>query len=1417
MAASAIVGAVVVFASSMVGAPEAKPSASLASGGLDGSLGTGMQPVNLPSKVSRVAIVPGTDGAEAWAIGHMTLGDPSWGREQTVLLHYRRGEGWSVYGPPRDSSGTIVEDLTLSTMSFAPGGEGWAVGAGGAMVRYRPGGGWTYEPACGPGGLLSGSCTSLFGVSVVSDGGRIVGYAVGSSRESGSANTILRYDGSSWTVDSAIVVADPNPVIDFVAVATVNANEAWAIGGTSSRELQVFRRIGAVWQRQRTHKPIFDNPMPSNDGRVVNLSAQGSAVAASVRGSTTTLWVGGGIYPVDPGEPVSQSDVPFTLRWTSTGGWVSFCPPQYSLHNDSASVIDVCDRRMPMSPYDISSLSLLANGELFAGGLGLFHYKDDVWWREPNSNAYLSSVSFASTSEGWVASSGGKIGGWGMASSNATALGHYTSAPDKSRTARWPHFNRNTLYGVALAPSGSEAIAVGANGMALLYRPGLGWDKAPGSAGSAVLKDVAWANPNQAWAVGETGVIARYDRGRFDVYSPGVLTRSNLNGIALSGGRGFAVGDRGTILTFSGGGWSKDPSDGRFGVHLYDVASMGPGFVAVGADATILVNPSGAPGGWSRDDSLSTLISSFPDTRRPTLLAVATTPSGAVAVGGASKFAAVRDPGQGFRPLSALNREGSILDLKVVSTARGVEAFAIVSDTDQRFRASATTLMHFDGSKWRDLDLSARRTTDTGTDIGGIPDPIFGLALEPSGRSGWAVGGIVPNVTDETGNYYSEQTSSIYRFDLAGDPKPPNVAAPARLPGTGFNFAYFSESSCGKGYCSIAVGSGTLADEVALAIRDQINEASKHPNGPKFVIFGGNMRAAGLPEELEQFRGYLSDFRIPVFAALGPKDLYRSTAGNQVRGFLPELPDDDFENAGLSPPDVGSAAGSNRFALRTFANEWAPWGTGAKTSPVIRPVDHIGLPPTSGLARTHYAFDYAPSGVSLARFVVLDTSDHLFSKQAQAANQNPPNQDQASWLSLVVSDARSNYNPPLPVVVVMNVPTMDPLRAVNQPLLADGKGFEAAAVGYGLSGVLTGYIRANASYAIPSSGQIGQVPIFVLGGGGAPPPKSASKYPNDGHYHSWALVNLDPKGVTLANPQARVTVRTVPVIESVALHAVEGLSVEGGWTLQFRGIARALTGGATPLDPDQKRMSYLQFPAAHRCFSGGLTPPGGFCLNQSALPPGYHFESENPDVADFVKPSGIPRYPAVENGFLIPNDQLGFLCTFKAGTAWVKIVAGGKQMRMPVTVGPGFGPCVDKPILPVITEKIPRPVVARPEPIPERVVRPLLYHPSVPDPFVLALPPVPAPIPAPAPPASAAGARKEEEEAQYEEQGDDGESQAVMLSYERRSQSSDPLFGWMTFAAGAALGLLLAFASGTLVAIRRLPVPGTIYVDGRIE
>lgn len=1394
---------VVLFLGALAPLALSKPSQSLASGGLDGSQGT-MQPLNLPARVSRIEHVPGKAGNEAWAIGHVERN----GVDQVVFIHYNKGEGWRIWGLPRDEQGIIVNPV-LSNFSIAPSGaEAWAVGLGGALVHFQNGI-WTYRTVCGPGQLLpSDGCSDLMDVSI-KDG---YGFAVGTARRTASearVSTILSYANGDWRLDSNTVI--PEQASDFVAVTTVSNTEAWAVGGGSTRELHVYRRDSLTWTRQETRQEIFDNPAPSSDGRTVNLSAIGTSIAATPNGKV--VWIGGGIYPLDPGNALGEPDMPFTLRWEN-GAFKSFCPPQYSVYNKELQSHRICDADMPVSPYDISSLSVLndePNTEVFASGMGLFHFKGGIsgtWWREPNALSYLSSVSFVRSDEGWVTTSPNVVGGGRPALSSSTTIGHYTSAPQRAKVARWPQFNTELLYGVEVSPDGSTAFAVGKRGTGVIYRNGIGWD-ALGNVGLGALRAVAWSSPNSAWAVGDQGLIGRYNAGEFSSVDQGAISGgSHLYGVAFNSNAGVAVGDRGVILSFRGGNWNKDPSSGIVNHTLYDVAAVGRGFVAVGAGGTVLVNPSGVPGGWSVDTEATSAIGNS-----HTLFAADGLLDGTFVLGGSNATIWSRSPEGAMSEIEIDRRRGSILDVQTFRAGSGrLQIIASISLDGPKFQQGLpgtrrAYITHWDGEKWTDIDLSTRMSSYRKLDAGAYHDPAFALALEPSGTRGWAVGGTHFNVIDENENYNSMDTSSVYRIDLTGNAEPPNATILPKFDNPGFRFAFFSESSCGAGPCSISVGSGTSADEVALSIQHQIKLFSRISGGPRFLLFGGNMRSIGIPDELEQFRGYLSDFGdLPVLGALGPYDMHSPEAVSGLIGLVPRPPTQDLERAGIKPPDSKSSTATNSIFLTTFRNEWRPWGTGssAKSHPNILPVDiGNGADPAAG-ARSHYAFDYAVDGNRLARFIVLDTSDNSYVKETAILTQNPK-QDQAAWLPAVITDATTR-NPPLPVIVTMNIPTLNPTTATRSPLLSDGQIFEAQAVASSVSAVLSGFVRANAVYFVPNAAAPKKVPIYVLGGGGAP--LSGSKWPNDGNYHAFHVVKVDPSNVNLLNLQADVQVQTFPVIESVAMHAVDGLEVEGGNVLRFQGLARAIDGGGPPRDPDQVRRMYLRFPLPPRCV--GFGSGGGGCLNSSALRPDYHFISEDITIADFVRPGPQGNTPLEVAGSLIKDDQAGFLCTFKAGRTHVKIVSGMFQMRMPVTVGAGFGPCVDKPVR--APEKPPPLPPAAPEIEPDPARVPLFHPPTFPDPLVLVLPPVPAPIAAPAPPASAAGARKEEEEAQYEEQSDQEDQSQFAVLQATRAQGSETVMTWLFVATSAMLGMVGAMASAAVAQRRR---HSEIYVRWR--
>lgn len=1340
--------------------------------GYEGLGAATMETVATPARIGRLAVIPGTD--ETWAIGHSSAAVPGWDRAspggQVLFLTARPGRQWSIVSTPRNLAGAVFNP-TLYAFGFAASGEGWAVGDGG-VVLHRSAGNveWRQHAQA----KTVAAAEQLNAVSVA-PAGPAYAYAAGSD------SFVMRYDGEMWIREQPqVMLEDGNP--DLTAVATVSRDEAWAITGSGSNDLRVYHRTAAGWERvdpdQSVDSRLFAGPHPAKgDNGGVNHAAFGASVAADSSGA----WVGGAMFPGDAvqlsgDETTGDRSRPFVLRFTDGGHEVtSYCPDQFRMRQESSGQkIDqarLCDEPFPASAFDVTSISLLPGGEIFAGGLGLYRFKAGGWFREPNTIGYIISTAFSSATEGWVATTGDTYGAGTAIFSSESVLGHWTDTPQRPRIARWPQPQMQPLQAVAVAPDGSgRALAVGEEGAVVSYAPGVGWDHDVRVTTKA-LHAVAWQDRVTAWAVGEFGVIQRYD-GRAWAPAPesGKLTTNGLFGVAFSrSGTGVAIGAEGTILRFDGARWSRDPGSGVVtDEDLYAVSSGPSGTLAVGANGTI-VEAAGEIGqaAWTRRSHTARNFSR-PDLGGPPLYAVAHLDNGDVVAGGERSALLVRRGGGDLQPIPT-PVEGTILSIGAGrDRASGrLHLVAAVSPDARKYRgdrlaATLTSVLAFDGTGWSDLHLGRRRSIYPTADAGEYVDPVYAVAMEPGGTSGWAVGGFPAHTPDEEGHIRLDPTSSVYRFDLAGDPRPPFTQADVRLPAGGFNFAFFAETWCGQGLCSIAKGTGIQADVVPLAIQREINRAVSMPNGPSFVMFAGNGRAAGIPDELGEQKAFLERFAVPVYGAPGNKDLFTGLDDSIARQVV---------------ETAGQRSGGSAFWKEIFASMQAPWGE--RPSPRgMTPVVVPGPAPDIGLARTHYAFDVQPGARKLARIIVIDSSTRSY---GQPADQNP-RESQGDWLQAVLTAAKlENGGKGVPTVIVMNQPSRFPDITPRLNWTRDQVSFEGTVVAQAVSAVLTGGIRMNIKDFYPNSSSPVKVPLYVLGTGGAPlgyelpdpDTRPASKLPSDGFYHAWFLVNVDPdvlpeEGVA---GQAKVTVTPFPLLDSIALHAIDGHVQEAGKALRFSALARGMTGGGS--DPEQSKTTYYPIGNSTLVPCEGPGQGRGVCRSNDALTPPYRFYSEDPSIADFAYPDFAKgdSEPLRVGGVVRrdPAGEYGLLCTFKRGTTYVNVVSGFQRARMKVTVDGGFGPCVDKPVPkpPVVVELPPEPRVKA-----VRVeVPPPRPHPQ---PELIALfPPPPAPVVAPAPPGAPGVGRKEEHEVEYEtETHDDAKHSATALSHDAVKRAS---------------------------------------------
>lgn len=1374
-----------------IGAPSRSAHGRFDRSGLDGSGAASMQPVTIGVRAALVASVPGSAG-EAWALGRSTAKLPGWAGEegggQTVFLRYRRATGWRLMGPPRSASGAIANPR-LTSLALARDGIGWAVGDGGAMYRLN-GDRWVSAPTV---------TTKLLKSVALGPG---YGYALA---EGPSA---FRLTGGRWAPDPAPITVPEGESWVVARIAVAGIQDAWVSGSDGGAAL-ILRRTASGWTRILTGEELFDERAPRTIENVLISSTRAGAVAATPDGA----WIGGTIAPVDTS--ASLNDVagdpsrPFVVHVGRSGSITTFCPDRYETGSDGARTTVLCDGPLPLSAFGISDLQAFpgsGRGEVFATGLGFFHYKNGSWTREPDPLGYLSSVGLSTPSEGWVAGPGDSFG-VGGSFSTITTLGHWTRRADPVRVARWPQphtapFNHQTqpLESVAVAPDGSgRALAVGREGAAMLFSPDTGWDALPGTTTTS-FHAVAWPAAAQAWAVGSGGGIHRFRGTAWESdRADGTLTRAALFGVAFSSpDTGYAVGANGTILRFANGAWRTDPASRRVTESdLFAVAAAGTGFVAAGADGVILENTGGA---WRRVRGLEPLLGR--GGQMPALNAVAATADGSVLAGGELGTLVRRENGRWRIDVegSRVPPEGTILALAARRTGGALEVFASVTQEPLKYWGDVTavttsTMLHGTASGWRDLDHGARYTVYSGFDASGTPEPVFGLALDDG--HAWGVGGVAPGVDDGRGHVQAYPTSVVYLIDPDGDPRaaghtstPGLVAGPSVI-----SFAFFGESGCGAGLCSSAMGSGTRADTVSSQIRKEINAMATLAGGPKFVVFGGGMRRTGIPEELGEFKRYADGFDVPFFAALGSRDLFRGLDAPAV---------DTQSTTGVTvEPEV---VPNSDFFERVFADRPEPWGNGRRPAGFVA----VSMRSSSG-ARTHYAFDFAPSGSALLRIVVLDDST---AGRLSDGNTQAPSEDQTSWVADVLRDAQAKG---VPSIVVMSRPADNPLD-VFDPKYVEAETLTATLSQLAPSAVLTSHFRENAVDLLQLQGVSAKAPVFIFGGGGAPlearqgnaQTKPVPPDPFFGYYHSWQLVTVDLSRLTAG--RAEVSVNSFPVVDTVSLHAIDGVSVAAGNTLRFSGSGHVPDGGG-PNDPLQSRASVIPFDFKNR----GACPPDSArgnvprCTQAGAVGPAFRFESSDPSVGLFVRPDRfnerLPEHDA--NGNLIPDASSGLFCGIRAGETLVSVVSGFHRARMLVTVDGGFGTCVKKPVPPLPPRPLPEPPAPLPQP---EAVIPLGHFTGATENNAVAIvPPPPVPVVAPAPPAAGGFARKE----QHEEAREDAAQKFAALprSAFRPAPGGGGLGAWPGIGA-AVLALMAAVVAGSAVRARH-PVRTVVVHAGR--
>jgi photosystem II stability/assembly factor-like uncharacterized protein len=844
---------------------------------------------------------------------------------------------------------------------------------------------------------------------------------------------------------------------------------------------------------------------------------------------------------------------------------------------------------------------------------------------------------FSSPNEGW-------LGG-------VEALGHWTANRASSSLTSWPLPDRSPLMSVALPPGSpgeadeSGALAVGFDGTTLSYDASAGWlvQPTPPRARKLNLLSVAFAGPTSAFAVGEFGVILHWDGTTWseDPQSTS-LTDSQLNAVAFEqSGDGWAVGADGTILHYDGSSWSKEqPPESDSGVDITSVAVAGSEVFAVAAGNLITRSPDGE---WTEVDA-SVLPSGL---TQGNLRVVAGLPDGGIVAAGKSLVLVREAPGQSFA-YAAQPLEGIAVAVAPFRDAGGrLRAYISIAPPAAGrgnppevggFPPGDGELLRQTEGGWQDLSHAQYAGNEITGDGAPKSDPVLAVATGPAGEHAWAAGGY-DGTEDAAGQGTEEplssrpfgwQSASIWRYDTTGTTQPPDLQSTAPSlpaePGT-VSFAFFTSPMCRE---ECASAPDAQPDVNLTSAAKQIAAYAAQPGGPTFAMLGGNAVGplegakipaakqeadfAHLPELLASLGG------VPTFAALGPFD-----------------------------PVPGATNATLPWA-EAFAGAPPPFGSGPEV-PGITPVSSPEETPTTGEAHLYYAFDATQNGGTL-RVLVLDNANAKGSLE-ESTRQRP-------WLEHQLQAAEAEG---VPVVVV----TAHPLRNLNRGSEAEDEELASLLARSGVLAVFT----TDGSLPGSSASEVHELDEHHLIPENAGP--EAPKIPeyegatlgyqqtkNNGVM--WYFASID------TNPGARsVQVAAVPVIESLSLKAIDGLSVARSRTLEFEAVGRRPAGTlATKVGENfQGYDDYVEIPAPN-C--------GATCVS-----PSYSFTSSEPTVGNFVEPTGegSPFPKLSSSGHPIPSSTSGLFCAYNSGTTTVTVTAGLLSYSEQVTVQPGsYGtPC----------------------------------------------------------------------------------------------------------------------------------------------
>lgn len=1173
----------------------------------------------------------------------------------------------------------------------------------------------------------------------------------------------------------------PGSALTAIALSASSAGNAWLLASTDSTPLVLFQRIqGAkgnwVWVRRQPASWLFGSGPAPVGGESTTALKEGPSLTAVGQG----VWVDAGLTAsagtgdatvlVSPGAsgevagtwcyPTSLCPGDASLGAELSGDYASFAwagpspddPGTRIITGLSEGALLVLGQGQPGFSYMVGGGTGGADGAVGPGGEAIGQLPD-------SGSTPRGGAAFSSPEEGWL----------GTASSPAVI--HVTSVPSADGLASWPVPFRRPLLAIAAQPgttpgeATAQALAVGADGEVARYVPGEGWTpeylyNSTGERQTPNLRGVAWPEAGRAYAVGDEGAMWLWQAST-DLWSPDPAEPPGFDGqltaIAFSPTNpdlGYAVGKQGVLLSYNKT-WSQEaPPAGLSQADFTSVAFAGDEAIATyrtlspteaGRETGGLIVNEGS--GWKVDPSAQALLSRLPPDDTVLSKAAGLTDGGAVAAGpgvvierdsaagpwhfssqplpeaeNVSALAAIRE-GSSVRALVSLDTTDpydSIINEEIENPPGAVPgSYGVLLGPeplpDQGF------LLRETAGGWQDVEHNAYPQLNDSEDLPGWPDAVLALSLNPSGESGWAVGGQTGAelaAYGSPGAQEAAQTAGVMRYGPG--PAPPQVTnAPISIPHNEVTFAVGGDAQCNSPCSDLA--------------NDDI--------GPDAWLSGAISRAdqiAGLRAFLYTGTRLAANDSRPMFGADAfNRELSRYASLLTGNGTLPT-----FTTA--SPSDV--PAGGTTAAFSEAMGDLAPAGSAPSGTPA----------PPAGTAA--YALDSnGPDGT--VRLIVLDYSQSQLSPKD--TNEAPCPSDwsapanQLQWLCAQLYYARQDGVP----AIVMGSANISEPSATNYA--RDGQNVSQVLLEQGASAYLFDSPEENVSETIGTGSDA--IPAYGSGTLGYVAP--GLNDPEDFLGASgFLLVSVNAAERNTSTGVAPVTAELIPSVGQLGLNAIDGTLLRRSQVALFEGLARRPVGGEGRVinssgdTVEEAPDPYTAIPQ---------TCVGSNCARFIQI--SSNFTSSNPEIGDFVEqnPNSITPEVLQVHGKPVPDSASGLFCAYNAGTTIVTITAGGLSYSEPVTVQAGSAeePCGTVPVAttpaseesqsapalsritpegsPTPTEPFPSfaapPAPQTPAPFPAAPaasVVPLLPQPATPTPPRAALPP---PFPQPARPTPPSG------------------------------------------------------------------------------